>query len=66
LRIVKIYSVAMSNFVVVQIRGAASPTFVKADKAEEDTGTNQLTVYKDGKAVGHFKLDEIAGWWLAD
>jgi hypothetical protein len=63
--IVSIYSVAMSN-VAVQVRGAEKPIFVNADKAEENTSSGQLTIYRDGKPVGHFNLQDVAGWWLEE
>ena len=61
--VVHVYSVAMKTL-CVQIRGNDKTVKLLADKAEENTDSNELLAYSGSEVIGRFNMKDLVGWWL--
>jgi hypothetical protein len=65
LRVDRTYSVPIKTL-CVQVKGREKEIGFQAEKAEENSDTNELIAYRNGQIVGRFTLEDIQGWWLED
>lgn len=57
----------MKLVVYIQFKGLSAPTRIKASTVEENDDTERLVVKdSNGKKIGEFKVNDVAGWWIEE